>query len=162
MPGSLLTVNHSRLNLYTRKKCMNLNFEDLAKLTDKISAEDRPSNPVERALESADAIRENLHKIKGEKYARLVEMCVLVTKQTKLNALLSSIAFDDNELLMKHIGGINALLMSKMISHASQIYDGKFDQEDADELTKWADRITKAEEKGIEQELGHLIKGEDE
>jgi hypothetical protein len=140
---------------------MELNFNDLAKLTDKIAAEDQHRHPVERALESANTIRENLTKIKGENYARLVEMCVLVTKQTKLNAMLSSIAFDDNEHLMKHIGGINALLMSKMISHAANIMDPKFSEKEADELTEWADRITKAEQQGIEQELGHLIKGED-
>lgn len=141
---------------------MNLNFQDLVKLTDKIAAEETPSNPIERAFESANTIRDNLISIKGEGYARLVDMCVLVTKQTKLVALLSSAAFDDNETIMKHIGGINAAIGGRMISHAAHIFNKDFGEKDAEELTTWADLITKAEDLGVKQELNELIKGEDE
>lgn len=144
--------------------------EDLAKIQADLKAEAQaaPNNPIEQALESADAIRDSLLAVKGEKYARLVEIGVLIHKQNKLMAFVTDVlseAFedfsDDQRNAMAHI---SASLGAKTLSHASLIcHDNKdLSKEQAKELTEWMDRIVDAEEQGVNSIASQLFGKEDQ
>jgi len=150
---------------------MNLHIspEDMAKIQEHLKEEMscKPANPIAKALESADAIRENLVAVKGEKYALLVEIGVLIHKRTKLMAFVTSVMsdvieeFGDEQRMA--IGQVDASLSAKTLNYAAIIYGGEdFKAADAQELTGWIDKIIDAEDSGVSGLANELFGKEDE
>lgn len=119
-----------------------------------------PTDPIERALEPADDIRRSLVAVRGEAYAKLVEIGVMTHKQVKLVNFLASCLMETAEGFDKEqheqVGQIMALMCARCLTLASKIYAPNSGDLDAKELTEWIDRITDAEDAAagtIEQEL---------
>jgi len=143
---------------------MHINPEAVAAIQAEMEA-DQHKGTIEKAIEDADAIRENLVAVKGEDFARLVEIGVLVHKHTKLVAFLadivSSVVEDFGREQRTALGHVAASIGAKMLSHASLIYSkDDLNREQAEELTNWIDKIVDAEHRGVEKFASELF-GED-
>lgn len=121
---------------------------------------------IESALESATTIRENLIAIKGEEYARLVEIGVLTHKRIKLCSFLISIleeAVEDfGPVQRMAFATIDTTMSARIINHACKLIAPDADAKYAAELTSWIDRIVDAETDGIAGIEEKLFGKEDE
>lgn len=138
--------------------------ETMAQITQEIEDEAN-KGLIERAIESAETIRKNLVSIKGEEYANLVEIGVLVHKRTQLMALVTSIASDADENFTerhrKTLCGIDATMSAHVLTLAAKNLSANADSDYAHELTGWIDRIIKAEEDGIDSIADQLFGDKD-
>ena len=118
---------------------------------------------IDKVVEGANEIRENLKAVKGEQYARLVEIGVLVHKRSQLTAALAQFARDAGAPapVIMMIGHADASLGAATLNHAALMLNIKADAGYAKELTEWIDRITDAEQAGIESVKDQLF-GDDE
>lgn len=145
---------------------MTPDAETLAKIRAQLEQEssDAPQDPISKALEGADDIRKNLVAIKGEKYAALVEVGVLVFKMSGLLNFLSNLVLNSvegyDEGHHTQIGRIHATMGAQMLSSAAVICFDDPSKMDAEELTHWIDRIIAAE-KAAEPIITKLIFGKD-
>ena len=145
---------------------MTPDAETLAKIRAQLEQEnsEKPRDPISKALEGADDIRKNLVAIKGEKYAALVDVGVLVFKMSGLLNFLSNMVlnhvdgYDENH--HTQIGRIHATMGAQMMSSASVICFDDPGKLNAEELTHWIDRIIEAE-KAAEPIITKLIFGKD-
>ena len=119
-----------------------------------------PTDPIERALEPAEDIRRSLVAVRGEAYAKLVEIGVMTHKQVKLVNFLATCLMETadgfGEEQHEQVGQIMAMMCARSLTLASKIYAPNSGDLDAKELTEWIDRITDAEDAAagtIEQEL---------
>ena len=119
---------------------------------------------IDQVVEGANTIRENLKAVKGEQYARLVEIGVLVHKRSQLTAAIVEFARDAGapNSVIKMIGHADATLGAHTLNHAAIMLNAKADAEYAKELTDWIDRITDAEQAGIESVREQLFGDDDE
>ena len=149
---------------------MNLNLdpkvaeEIKAQLAAEASGSD--DNPLAKAMESAHIIRENLIAIKGESFARLVEIGVLVHKQMALNAFITQslveadVGFSKD--VRKAILDIQSTIFAHMMNHACHLQSDDPDASTAESITEWVDRIKEAEDSGVSMLKNLIKKGEDE
>lgn len=134
---------------------MNIRPEDLTRIHKELEQEQEPQNPVDKAMESAELIRENIKAIRGERYLRLVDIGVLIQKSTQLNAFLAHGALEDEQV--EQVGHITAAINSKVINNAANLYNSEFDGDQAVELLGWIDRIVEAEKAGVEKHIAGLM-----
>lgn len=143
---------------------MNIDAATIAQLQEEINAESN-KGLLDKISESADTIRENLKSIKGEDYARLVEVGVLIHKRVKLTKFLLDILSeevedfgDEHARIFSHI---DASMSAHILNHACKIMKEDADAEYAAELTSWIDRIIDAEQDGIDMFAKDLMRKED-
>lgn len=124
-------------------------------------------DPIEKALESAHEIMDSLRGTKGEGYARLVEMGMLVRKNQDLLHAMIGAGIAGGEL-PEHAGElvakISAHMNAKMLSLASHIADpeGARTKEHGKELMDWVDKMIAAEGKAVTSLIGDLGKRGDD
>lgn len=120
---------------------------------------------IEQAIESAEAIRENLLAVKGEKFAKVVEISVMVQKRTKLGAVLLTFVENASENfnpLHRHlISHADASLGAHIMATACDLAGFIGSDFDAQEMMEWSDRILKAEADGIHSMEKQLFGKED-
>lgn len=134
---------------------MNMSAEDMDRIKEQLANETGPQDPMERAMESAEIIRQNIASIKGDRYLGLVEAAVLIHKQTKLMAFIAHQFISEDQL--EAIGHIHSQINARIIDITVHIYDEDFSPSDAKELMIWVDRISNAEDAGIRSEIDNLI-----
>lgn len=135
---------------------MNINVDKkmLAKIKAQLEQEikETPVDQFEQALESADDIRRSIDAIHGDRYGTLIEVGVLVRKNLRLLAALTS------ELglqgvpapLMTVVKDVATQINAHLLSHAANLYQDQFSQEDSKQMTEWIDRICNAEDAAME------------
>ena len=144
---------------------IKLDTETLAKLKAEIDeAQAKEKDPVAMAYESADNIRRSLVAVRGEDYADVVEIGVIVSKMMKLFKILADQAFkhmenpENTDLMLREIV---STMCAEILGRSSSLIQKEMTDAQAAEITDWIDRIIKAEDSfmdAIEQTL--LKKGE--
>ena len=114
---------------------------------------------VDKVTESANTIRENLVAVKGEDYARLIEIGVLVHKRSQLMSAVLAFAADAGapKTVRKVIASLDASLSAHVLQHAAIIMNKEADEAYAKEMTEWIDRIADAEQAGVESVKDELF-----
>jgi len=147
---------------------LKLDAEMMAKIKAQLEKEqaEAPTDEIDKALEGAHDIRKNLIAVKGEEFARLAEIGVLIHKQMALNAFLLNGMMDAiegfEEEHRRMIGDIQATMFARILNHACHIYTKDPDTEFAESLTPWIDRITDAEQNGVKGLAEKFMKGDEE
>lgn len=134
---------------------MNIRAEDMQRIQEQLASETGPQDPMERAMDSAEIIRQNIASIKGDRYLGLVEAAVLIHKQTKLMAFIAHHFMSEDQV--EAIGRIHSQINARIIDTTAHIYDEDFSASDAKELLSWVDRISNAEDAGIKSEIDNLM-----
>lgn len=120
-----------------------------------------PKTPFDKAIESSMDLRANLVAIRGEEFARAVEIGVLIDKQMRLVHFLSSelkeLAEGYGDAQHEAVRDINASVNAKIMTHASALLIKK-DDYDAKEVIEWVERIVAAENKAADEIEKQLFK----
>lgn len=124
--------------------------------------EKRKKNPIEEALQGAVEIMDMLRATKGEKYAMLVELGMLVRKNQDLLHAMVGAAIAGGEVPEPAgdiMGHINAQISAKIIGIASRMGDvARGSANEAEELMGWVDRMLVAEGKGAKGLMESIMK----
>lgn len=146
---------------------MHIDPDTFAKIQAQLEQErgNAPTNKIDQAFESAGDIRSSLVSVKGERYARLVEIGVTIHKQMSIAAFTCKALADSGEMdsaATQQILDIAAKMYAQMLNHACVLYKEDHNMEFAHELTGWVDRVLNAEEVAAKTITKELFKGEDE
>jgi len=138
---------------------INVDAETIAKINAQLEAEERakPDNELDKALESAHEIRENIRAIKGEKYLMAVDFGLTVNKAVHVNAALSQMiiqAEPKSEIPVTLAGHAHSSMMASLLNEYCDALGLIEDTENfARELTEWIDRVFEAEQSGVKKLL---------
>lgn len=120
-----------------------------------------PKTQFDKAIESSMDLRANLVAIRGEEFARAVEIGVLIDKQMRLVHFLSSglkeLADGYGDAQHEAVRDISASVNAKIMTHASSLLIKK-DDYDAKEVIEWVERIVAAENKAADEIEKQLFK----
>lgn len=138
---------------------MNINVDAQTLATIKAQLEEelksKPTSAIDKAFESAEEIRQNIHAIKGEMYLMAVDFGLSVNKAVHLNAALSSMVTqaDPRSAIPVAMAGEGfARLMAGMLNDYCDALGIREDSEEfARELTEWIDRVFQAEQAGVKK-----------
>ena len=115
---------------------------------------DEPKGDVDKALESAFAVMENIAKTKGDEYASMVEVVILTLKRKQLVDLLLTMLSDMTEMpkaVRKGLEKIDGEISVRTIARACSATSLDLNTDErAKELMDCAHRVMDCEETGIE------------
>lgn len=116
---------------------------------EQITEQQNKEDPVHEALGSAIEIMESIRATRGVPYARVVEVALLIRKQSELlNAMVGAaveggkVGATEAEL----IGSINARMSAQIVSLSARLGGLDPDKDGPVELIEWTDRIMEAEQ----------------
>jgi hypothetical protein len=141
----------------------------LAHEANESAKEDNDRPKIEKALESAEQIMDNIKATRGVNYARMVEIGMLVRKASELNGILL------HGLVMK--GAINekaasvadqamGTMLARMMALSARITFGSDEagQKEAPEVLQWVTRMIQTEQDAVKPFMDEVLKkqnGED-
>jgi len=122
-------------------------------------AKEKTADPMEKAMSPAFDLMESIRANKGEDYGKLLELALLARKSMELtNSLIAGMVAEGH--IPKEVGkGLTKAschLTAKMIGLGARLGDIKTDDNSANELMDWADKLMKLEQEGAKSLLKEL------